>query len=197
MPPAAPKTGVRVRDEFLNCDFPTVGQMVDFAHHPFMARVSREILEPLYQFFLHIHEDFTWSPESKTKGEKCVMRQRVRDYLEMAGRLSDYVIRHHDLAEANRIPTPRVAWLQVVMRADSVYGFEGDDNQLLRVILRGKIASLLQYSERLRQHAVDRIVEKDDEGTRAQRPSIRKSENPLYGLPGVIEEGEVEAMETV
>jgi hypothetical protein len=57
--------------------------------------------------------------------------------------------------------------------------------------------TLLQYSERLRQHAVDRIVEKDDEGTRAQRPSIRKSENPLYGLPGVIEEGEVEAMETV
>ncbi|KAJ7875236.1 hypothetical protein B0H13DRAFT_1894189 [Mycena leptocephala] len=196
MPPAAPKTGVRIRDEFLNCDFPTVGQMVDFAHHPFMARVSREILEPLYQFFLRIREDFTWSPESKTKGEKHVMWQRIRDYLEMAGRLSDYVIRHHDLAEANRIPTPRVAWLQVVMRADSVYGFEGDDNQLLRVILRGKIASLLQYSERLRQHAVDRIVEKDDEGTRAQRPSIRKSENPLYGLPGVIEEGEVEAMET-
>jgi hypothetical protein len=84
MPPATPKTGVRVRDEFLNCDFSTVGQMVDFAHHPFMARVSREILEPLYQFFLRIREDFTWSPESKTKGEKRVMRQRVRDYLEMA-----------------------------------------------------------------------------------------------------------------
>jgi hypothetical protein len=111
--------------------------------------------------------------------------------------LSDYVIRHHDLAEAKRIPTPRVAWLQVVMRADSVYGFEGDDNQLLRVILRGKIASLLQYSERLRQHAVDRIVEKDDEGTRTQRTSTLKGENPFYGLPGVIEEGEVEAMETV
>ncbi|KAJ7838317.1 hypothetical protein B0H13DRAFT_1911932 [Mycena leptocephala] len=105
---------------------------------------------------------------SKMKGEKRVMHQRVRDYLEMAGRLSDYVIHHHDLAEAKRIPTPRIAWLQVVMRADSVYGFEGDDNQLLRVILRGKIASLLQYSERLRQHAVDRIVEKDDEGTRTQ-----------------------------
>ena len=83
------------------------------------------------------------------------------------------------------------------MRADSVYGFEGDDNAILRAILRGKIASLYQYSEGLRQHAVDRIVEKDDEGTRAQRPSIRKSENLLYGLPGVIEEGEVEAMETV
>ncbi|KAJ7852561.1 hypothetical protein B0H13DRAFT_1904560 [Mycena leptocephala] len=196
MPPSAPKTGVRVCDEFLNCDFPTVGQMVDFAHHPFMARVSRGILEPLYQFFLRIREDFTWSPETKTKGEKRVMRQRVRDYLEMAGRLSDYVIRHHDLAEAKHIPTPRVAWLQVVMRADSVYGFEGDDNQLLRVILRGKIASLLQYSERLRQHAVDRIVEKDDEGTRTQRTSTLKGENPFYGLPGVIEEGEVEAMET-
>ncbi|KAJ7910754.1 hypothetical protein B0H13DRAFT_1876472 [Mycena leptocephala] len=197
MPPATPKTGVRVRDEFLNCDFSTVGQMVDFAHHPFMARVSREILEPLYQFFLCIREDFTWSPETKTKGEKRVMRQRVRDYLEMAGRLSDYVIHHHDLAEAKRIPTPRVAWLQVVMRADSVYGFEGDDNQLLRVILRGKIASLLQYSERLRQHAVDRIVERDDEGTRTQRAFNPKSENLFYGLPGVIEEGEVEAMETL
>ncbi|KAJ7830684.1 hypothetical protein B0H13DRAFT_1915840 [Mycena leptocephala] len=172
-------------------------RMVDFPHHPFMARVSREILEPLYQFFLRIREDFTWSPETKTKGEKHVMRQRVRDYLEMAGRLSDYVIRHHDLAEAKRIPTPRVAWLQVVMRADSVYGFEGDDNQLLRVILRGKIASLLQYSERLRQHAVDHIVERDDEGTRTQRAFNPKSENPFYGLPGVIEEGEVEAMETL
>ncbi|KAJ7936010.1 hypothetical protein B0H13DRAFT_1853713 [Mycena leptocephala] len=179
MPPSTPKTGVRVRDEFLNCDFSTVGQMVDFAHHPFMARVSREILEPLYQFFLRIREDFTWSPETKTKGEKRVMRQRVRDYLEMAGCLSDYVIHHHDLAEAKRIPTPRVAWLQVVMRADSVYGFEGDDNQLLRVILRGKIASLLQYSERLRQHAVDRIVERDDEGTRTQ-PSASQ-----YSLPRV------------
>jgi hypothetical protein len=91
MPPSAPKTGVRVRDEFLNCDFPTVGQMVDFAHHPFMARVSREILEPLYQFFLRIREDFTWSPETKTKGEKRVMRQRVRDYLEMAVSLGPLV----------------------------------------------------------------------------------------------------------
>ncbi|KAJ7920670.1 hypothetical protein B0H13DRAFT_1867397 [Mycena leptocephala] len=122
----------------------------------------------LQELFYEIDLDFTWSPETKTKGEKRVMRQRVRNYLEMAGRLSDYVSRHHDLAEAKRILTPRVAWLQVVMRADSVYGFEGDDNQLLRVILRGKIASLLQYSERLRQHAVDRIVEKDNEGTRTQ-----------------------------
>jgi hypothetical protein len=84
MPPATSKTGVRVRDEFLNCDFPTVSAMVDFAHHPFMARVSREILEPLYQFFLHIREDFTWSPENRTEGEKRIMRQRVRDYFEMA-----------------------------------------------------------------------------------------------------------------
>ncbi|KAJ7813373.1 hypothetical protein B0H13DRAFT_1925548 [Mycena leptocephala] len=179
MPPATPKTGVRVRDEFLNCDFSTVGQMVDFAHHPFMARVSREILEPLYQFFLRIREDFTWSPETKTKGEKRVMRQRVRDYLEMAGRLSDYVIRHHDLAEAKRIPTPRVAWLQVVMRADSVYGFEGDDNQLLRVILRGKIASLLQYSERLRQHAVDRIVEEMMKAPGPSSNSLPRVEFPM------------------
>ncbi|KAJ7880886.1 hypothetical protein B0H13DRAFT_1891549 [Mycena leptocephala] len=197
MPPATPKTGVCVCDKFLNCDFSTVGQMVDFAHHPFMAQVSREILEPLYQFFLHIREDFTWSPETKTKGEKRVMQQCVRDYLEMTGRLSDYVIRHHDLAKAKHIPMPRVAWLQVVMQADSVYGFKGDDNQLLRVILRGKIASLLQYSECLRQHVVDRIVEKDDEGTRTQRAFNPKSENLFYGLPGVIEEGEVEAMETL
>ncbi|KAJ7834185.1 hypothetical protein B0H13DRAFT_1914213 [Mycena leptocephala] len=171
MPPSAPKTGVRIRDKFLNCDFPTVGQMVDFAHHPFMARVSREILEPLYQFFLRIREDFTWSPETKTKG-----KSGVRDYLEMAGRLSDYVIRHHDLAEAKRIPMPRVAWLQVVMRADSVYGFEGDGNQLLR-------------------HAVDRIVEKDDEGT---RPSVRPPSRAKIVLwfAGRDRGREVEAMET-
>jgi hypothetical protein len=49
-----------------------------------MVQVSHEILEPLYQFFLRIYEDFTWSPETKMKGEKLVMQQRVRDYLEMA-----------------------------------------------------------------------------------------------------------------
>lgn len=73
-----------VRDEFLNCEFSTVGQMYDFASHPFMARISRELLEPLYQSFLRIREDFTWSPESKTKGERRIMRQRVRDYLDLA-----------------------------------------------------------------------------------------------------------------
>lgn len=73
-----------VRDEFLNCNFETVGQMYDFANHPFLAQVSRELLEPLYQSFLRIREDFTWAPETKTKGERRVMRQRVRDYLELA-----------------------------------------------------------------------------------------------------------------
>ncbi|KAJ7840995.1 hypothetical protein B0H13DRAFT_1910480 [Mycena leptocephala] len=160
-----------------------------------MARVSREILEPLYQFFLHIREDFTWSPESKTKGEKRVMRQRIRDYLEMAGRLSDYVIRH-------------LTWLRPTA-SDAACGLAASRyaSGLCLQVRRGRQSTPsgdIEWQDHL-SVAIFRTPSparggshsrKDDEVTWAQRPSIRKSENPLYGLPGVIEEGEVEAMET-
>lgn len=106
-------------------------------------------------------------------------------------RLSDMVIQYHELAGDRRVPVPRVAWLQVVMRADSVYGFEGDDNHLLRAILRGKISSLFQYSECLRQHAVNRIVMEDEVPLAPKEPVVKKEDNPFKGLPKVVEEGEV------
>jgi hypothetical protein len=73
-----------VRDEFLNCDYPTVGQMYDFANHPWMMGVSSELLEPMYQLFLRIREDFTWAPELKSKGERSGMKLRVREYMDLA-----------------------------------------------------------------------------------------------------------------
>lgn len=47
------------------------------------------------------------------------------------------------------------------MRADHLYGFAGDELRIRRAILRGKMASLYQYSERLRLRAADRASEDD------------------------------------
>ncbi|KAJ7787480.1 hypothetical protein B0H14DRAFT_3505425 [Mycena olivaceomarginata] len=136
-----------VRDEFMNLDFPSVARIVEHSNRPLMADISREILEPMYQAFLIIHADAIWNPETKVGGE---------------GKLSDFVIRHERLAEDLLIPAPRVAWLLSVMRADQLYGFSGDEVRIRRVILRGKMASLFQYSERLWQRAADRTASEDD-----------------------------------
>jgi len=84
-----------------------------------------------------------------------------RVYSAPQAKLSDMVLRHEELAAARRVPAPRVLWLQLILRADSVYGFEGDENWLIRDVLRGKLASLYQYSAELREHALDRIMEGD------------------------------------
>jgi hypothetical protein len=176
---------VGVRDEFMNLDFPSVARIVEHSNRPLMAHISREILEPMYQAFLIFHADAIWNPETKSAEERRFMREKTRVYLELAvrsascchwpiadgrddlslgfqGKLSDFLIRHERLAEDLLIPAPRVAWLLSVMRADQLYGFSGDEVRIRRVVLRGKMASLFQYSERLRQRAADRTASEDD-----------------------------------
>ncbi|KAJ6542557.1 hypothetical protein B0H19DRAFT_1076646 [Mycena capillaripes] len=167
----------------LRCNIATVGELFTFANHPFLAKISREVLKPLYQFFLLIREDFTCTPENKSKTERRVTRQRVREYLVLAvhfsiirflGEFPDrfLVVSFSRLVRYRHMPIPRVAWLQVVMRADASYGFEGDENSVVRVILRGKLASLYQYSEMLRRDTFDRLVILDDasHGFKARAP---------------------------
>ncbi|KAJ7749753.1 hypothetical protein B0H14DRAFT_3513566 [Mycena olivaceomarginata] len=100
-----------VRDEFMNLDFPSVAWIVEHSNRPLMADISREILEPMYQAFLIIHADTIWNPETKSAEERRFMREKTRVYLELAGKLSDFLIRHEQLAEDLLIPAPRVAWL--------------------------------------------------------------------------------------
>ncbi|KAJ7863040.1 hypothetical protein B0H14DRAFT_3444250 [Mycena olivaceomarginata] len=151
-----------VRDEFLNLDFPCVAQIIEHSNRPLMADISRQILEPMYQSFLVIHADAIWNPETKSAEERRFLREKTRVYLELAGKLSDILIQHGRLAADLRVPAPRVAWLLSVMRADQLYGFSGDEVRIRRVILRGKMASLYQYSERLQQRAADCSASEDD-----------------------------------
>jgi hypothetical protein len=74
-----------------------------------------------------------------------------------------------------------MAWLLSVMRADQLYGFSGDEVRIQRVILRGRMASLYQYSERLRQRAADRSASEEDmlaQGA-AQMAAMSESEDIL------------------
>jgi len=75
-----------VRDEFLNLDFSDTAQLFDFAEHPFMKRISREVLEPMLQIYLRIREDFSWAADTKTEAEKVFLRQQLRAYLELSVR---------------------------------------------------------------------------------------------------------------
>ncbi|KAJ6553766.1 hypothetical protein DFH09DRAFT_1318791 [Mycena vulgaris] len=182
--PVKPKHVSRfaVRDEFLNLDFPTVGDLHSFSLHPFMLRLTRDHLEPMVQFFLRIREEFSWTPESKSERERMMLRQCVRSYFDHAEHVADIVIRYKDLAAAHRVPAPSVSWLQVVMRAENLYGFEGDNDTVLRCILTGKMATLFQYSTDLRQNAVDRSFIGD-------RPSKIADDSFGDGDPS-LEEGE-------
>ncbi|KAJ7803364.1 hypothetical protein B0H14DRAFT_3487407 [Mycena olivaceomarginata] len=168
-----------VRDEFINLDFPSVARIVEHSNRPLMADISWEILEPMYQAFLIIHVDAIWNPETKSAEERQFMREKTRVYLELAGKLSDFLIRHERLAEDLLIPTPRVAWLLSVMRADQLYGFSGDEVRIHRVILRGKMASLFQYSERLRQWAADCTASEDDACAQAAAQMAALSEGEV------------------
>ncbi|KAJ7118194.1 hypothetical protein C8R44DRAFT_878818 [Mycena epipterygia] len=157
-----------IRDEFLNLDFPTTGQLFDYAEHPFMKKVSRELLEPLFQFYIRIRDDFSWAESTKPRlrsacfGSESVIIWKWRICYVQA-RLSDMILRYEEMAVSRRLPVPRVLWMQCVLRADSVYGFEGDKNWMIRDILRGKLASLYKYSAELREHVVDRILQDDVE----------------------------------
>jgi hypothetical protein len=77
------------------------------------------------------------------------------------------------------------------MRADSVYGFDGDNNPLLRAILRGKLASLYHYADTLRQGAVDRIVALDDAEGCPAAPVPAKATAVPVDIPEVRSDGGV------
>ncbi|KAJ7678246.1 hypothetical protein DFH06DRAFT_1121745 [Mycena polygramma] len=136
-----------LRDEFLNCEYPSVEEITAYAKHPFMAKLSCDILEPMNHYLSCIRAEFCPPEESKVPWKKRAMRER----------LSDMVIEYRELAEGHRIPVPRVSFLREVMRAESVYGFQGDEDMILRSILRGKLASLHRYSDKLRERAYNQI----------------------------------------
>ncbi|KAJ7685800.1 hypothetical protein DFH06DRAFT_1119183 [Mycena polygramma] len=146
-----------LRDEFLNCEYPSVEEITAYAKHPFMAKLSCDILEPMNHYLSCIRAEFCPPEESKVPWKKRAMRVRIRDYLDHAERLSDMVIEYRELAEGHRIPVPRVSFLREVMHAESVYGFQGDEDMILRSILRGKLASLHRYSDKLRERAYNQI----------------------------------------
>ncbi|KAJ7604500.1 hypothetical protein DFH06DRAFT_1151147 [Mycena polygramma] len=136
-----------LRDEFLNCEYPSIEEITAYAKHPFMAKLSCDILEPMNHYLSCIRAEFCPPEESKVPWKKRAMRER----------LSDMVIEYRELAEGHRIPVPRVSFLREVMRAESVYGFQGDEDMILRSILRGKLASLHRYSDKLRERAYNQI----------------------------------------
>ncbi|KAJ7601699.1 hypothetical protein DFH06DRAFT_1149870 [Mycena polygramma] len=166
-----------LRDEFLNCEYPSIEEITAYAQHPFMAKLSRDVLEPMSHYLSCIRAEFCPPEESKVSWKKRAMRVRIRDYLDHAvcvlelssgylfnpvracfqEQLSDMVIEYRELAEGHRIPVPRVSFLREAMRAESVYGFQGDEDMILRSILRGKLASLHRYSDKLRERAYNQI----------------------------------------
>ena len=92
--------------------------------------------------------------------------------------MSDLVIKFDELAEESRLPVPRFGRLQWIARADSVYGFEGDDNPLTAAILRGKLAALQLYAMQSVDRAVARTVAEDD----ARRE--KRGSTPSGVIPG-------------
>ncbi|KAJ7601500.1 hypothetical protein DFH06DRAFT_1154013 [Mycena polygramma] len=136
-----------VREEFQSCDFETIAEMIDFANRPFMAKLSRDVLEPLYLTYVKIREENFFPSTGPTRSQLRWIRTHVREYLYGA------------LCEDQRIPTPRPSWIRSVMAAETIHGFEGDEDPLLRTVLRGKLASLLVYADLLRQRHYARLVE--------------------------------------
>ncbi|KAJ7446851.1 hypothetical protein B0H11DRAFT_1929884 [Mycena galericulata] len=172
-----------VRDEFLNLDFSSPAQLYEFSRHPFIRRLTNEHLEPMVQYFLRIREDFSWTERIKTADEKTALRQHLRSYLDHAGHLADIIIRFEDLARADRIPCPKVSWLYLVIRDEQFYGFEGDEEGLLKIVLKGKLATLFAYSTALRQRSVDRLFVGDGPSRNAEA---------MFTLPETeFEDGEV------
>jgi nitroimidazol reductase NimA-like FMN-containing flavoprotein (pyridoxamine 5'-phosphate oxidase superfamily) len=76
--------------------------------------------------------------------------------------LSDILIQHGRLVADFRVLAPHVVWLLSVLQAEQLYVFSGDEVQIHWVILRGKMASIYQYSERLQQQAADHSASEED-----------------------------------
>lgn len=208
-----PRNASGVRDEFLHLDFPVPGELYNFSQHPFMASVTRQLLEPLYLAFIHVRDDWTWPIEARNPDERISMRKNTREYFELAvsgfrrgaslvsdssasfsvgqARLSDLIIQHKALARDRRFPAPRVSWMQIVMRADAAYGFEGDEDAITRTILKGKLASVFRYADMLCHRAYERSTKAEALRRANGRPARGAAMVPEEGLPSVAEEGEI------
>ncbi|KAJ6450853.1 hypothetical protein C8R47DRAFT_1084285 [Mycena vitilis] len=186
-----PRNASGVRDEFLHLDFPVPGELYNFSQHPFMASVTRQLLEPLYLAFIHVRDDWTWPIEARNPDERISMRKNTREYFELAARLSDLIIQHKALARDRRFPAPRVSWMQIVMRADAAYGFEGDEDAITRTILKGKLASVFRYADMLCHRAYERSTKAEALRRANGRPARGAAIVPEEGLPSVAEEGEI------
>jgi hypothetical protein len=82
---ALPRTSrVLLRDEYLNLQFRSTGQLVDFVLHPEMVELNQTHFEPLYQLFLLIREEWTSAPEAENSLQHQRMRGLVREYLDLA-----------------------------------------------------------------------------------------------------------------
>ncbi|KAJ7442566.1 hypothetical protein B0H11DRAFT_1932344 [Mycena galericulata] len=144
-----------IRAEFQNLDFRSHRELFEFSCHPFMRKVTDEFLEPMAQFFPLIHSEYAADPSSKTERETSTIHQHIRSYMDHVEQISDIIVRYHDLAAACRIPCPGAAWLHVVMEAEALYGFEGDEDPLSKVIMKGKLFSAYRYSRKIHQNAVE------------------------------------------
>jgi hypothetical protein len=69
-----------------------------------------------------------------------------------------------------------MVWLLSVMQADHLYRFSRDEVQIQWVFLRGKMASLYQYSERLRQGAANCTASEEDAYVQATAQMAAMSE---------------------
>ncbi|KAJ7073544.1 hypothetical protein B0H15DRAFT_957077 [Mycena belliarum] len=154
-----------VREEFQNLDIPTLGALHEFSCLPFIRRLVAEQLEPMLQYYVRIREQLVKSLKARPETDRNMTRQWLRSYMEHAGNLSDVIIRYKDLADARRIPTPPIPWLQIIMRAEQKFGFAGDEEPIPRA------------------NAVDRMFIGD--GT------MKIAEIEFSGRDPIVEEGEI------
>ncbi|KAJ7070251.1 hypothetical protein B0H15DRAFT_807218 [Mycena belliarum] len=146
-----------VREEFQNLDIPTLGALHEFSCLPFIRRLVAEQLEPMLQYYVRIREQLVKSLKARPETDRNMTRQWLRSYMEHAGNLSDVIIRYKDLADARRIPTPPIPWLQIIMRAEQKFGFAGDEEP----IPRATILARLSYAAEIRREAIEYSRAKD------------------------------------
>ncbi|KAJ7264722.1 hypothetical protein C8J57DRAFT_1230492 [Mycena rebaudengoi] len=132
-----------VREEFRNLDFRTAKCLREYTNLPSLVRLTREHLEPMAEYFCHIQANFCWTAAVHS--------------LQDLAHLADMLVRYREVAEARRLPVPRVPTLRTVMRAQHTFGFMGDEDKVHGAVVCGKLAALFEYSAEIRQHTIDGI----------------------------------------
>ncbi|KAJ7064420.1 hypothetical protein B0H15DRAFT_958611 [Mycena belliarum] len=120
-----------VREEFQNLDIPTLGALHEFSCLPFIRRLVAEQLEPMLQYYVRIREQLVKSLKARPETDRNMTRQWLL-VSDVQGNLSNVIIWYKDLADARRIPTPPIPWLQIIMRAEQKFGFAGDEEPIPR-----------------------------------------------------------------